>query len=281
MYNPEFNFSGARMAPETKKEHMEEAEARNFAEKAIFETTLEHAKLCCVDGRYEQSESEAISMAGGAAGLLESALAAANDLERQYNVHISDDRIRDIVFNAVDQKDNFKYHSDEKHDLDGCGHNKRCITRSTEYNVTPEQSQFIKNTLVELQDTGVPPVKLKGEHAEKAVFIELLKNFNPDNKDAKIFGMHHKVELEGQEVQAFIYSATLVEYILEKLAGEIHENLGPAASITKEQILEVLKKEEAHQRGITVKELALDKGLPVYEVTIDESGQVSEFKKIA
>lgn len=246
---------------------MSEAEVREFTTNSLFKVTEETEGLCCVDGRYATGQTKAVSLAGGAAGLLGAAMAAANEL---INISVSDEQILEAVLRVIDGKEKFAYHSDTHHGLEGCGHNARCMSRSEAYGLTTEQSAFIKQVLEGLQSRGIAPVELQGDHEEAAVIIVKLED------SAAHYSLHHQTEVQGKTTQAFIYTETLVADMLKRLAKEIAKEVSTPA----DNILKLLQEKEAWQRNITVKELALDKGKPVFEILIDSTGKVKEIKKI-
>lgn len=259
---------------------MNEIEVRRFAEKALFKITTEHHGVSCVDGRYKPHHTKATSLAGAGAGLLGTSLAVANEIQKRYGAILANEQVRDAVFELLGGKHRFSYHSDTDHGLNGCGHNARCISRSEEYGLTAEQSQFLKETLENLQNENIHPVELAGAHEEEAVIIVSMPKYDPTNPQSSTYSMHHQVEIDGKNTQAFIYTDTLVADVLKKLAKQLSGALPNDTNITIEDIYKLLQEKEAHQRSITVKELALDKGKPVYQVKINSDGKVIELNKI-
>lgn len=262
--NPEFRLSLEEVA--------------EFAAKTIFKVTATNKFASCVDGRYPEGEAGAIALAGADTGFLEAAFAAVNELKLKNSVYLSDEAILNTIYALIGGKDKFQYHSDDRAGHDGCGHNKRATTRAADYGLTEEQAHLIKQTLQELETEGVKPTVLTGDHAEAAVLVISLTEYEPTNPERPAYSLHHQADFEGKSIQAFVYNQTLVTERLYKLADLLHEQL---PNITTEDIFAALAKAEATQRGITVKELALDKGLGVYNIVIDKTGNIIETVQIA
>lgn len=253
-------------------------EATEFATRATFKVTAANKFSSCVDGRYPEGEAGAIALAGADTGVLEAAFAAVNELQAEQGANLSDEAILNTVYTLVGGKDKFQYHSDDHAGHDGCGHNKRATTRASDYGLTEAQAQLISRTLQDLEAENIKPTELKGSHAEAAVLVVSLPEYDPTDPERPAYSLHHQTEFEGEPIQAFVYNQTLVNERLHKLAELLHEQL---ANTPVENIFAALAKAEAAQRSITVKELALDKGLSVYNIVINKNGAVSEATQIA
>ncbi|MBM3261487.1 hypothetical protein FJY93_03650, partial [Candidatus Kaiserbacteria bacterium] len=141
------------------------SEAESFAKKAVREATPADMRGRCVDGRTEAGEGSGVyAMAGGDAGLLGVALAAAERLRGQ-GVAITDEQVRDAVFETIGGKESFSYHTDD-HTPDGqygCAHCKFMLReRSAEYGLSEDQVRFMEATLADLSDQRVKPMPLRG-----------------------------------------------------------------------------------------------------------------------
>lgn len=253
-------------------------EAREFATKATFKVTAANKFASCVDGRYPEGEAGAIALAGADTGVLEAAFAAVNELKTEQGANLSDEAILNTVYTLVGGKQKFQYHSDDHAGHDGCGHNKRATTRAADYGLTETQAQLITRTLQELETEHIKPTELRGDHAEAAVLVVSVPGYDPADPERPAFSLHHQTEFDGEPIQAFVYNQTLVNERLHILAELLHEQL---TNTPVENIFAALTKAEAAQRSITVKELALDKGLSVYNIVINKDGAVSETTQIA
>ena len=182
------------------------------------------------------------------------------------------------MYELAGGKEKFQYHSDDHAELNGCGHNMRATTRAQEYGLTAEQAQFILHTLQELQEQGIAPTVLTGKHEESAVFIVSTPEYNAADPESAVFSMHHQVTQGDKTVQAFVYHQTLVTEKLHKLA-EILKRQIPNPEITTENLYSLLAESEESQRMLTVTDLA--KGLRVYSVQINKSGEIQELTQVA
>lgn len=253
---------------------MNEQQARDFAQQTVFSVTPSNNFASCVDGRYTPEQTGAIAMAGADAGLLLAGLATATAIQREMGITIPDEVVLEAAYEAVGGKLNFKYHSDTHAGLLGCGHNKLAITNYESYGLTAEQATFFKATLETLQTAGIAPTKLEGDHQEKAVLIIELPEYKPEETTNATYSLYHQKEIDGQTVQAFVYNKTLTTKCLQEFAKTLKAQLESELNLTHIKIFERLATAEENQRNLTVKTLALDKGIPVYTTIIDNEGSI-------
>lgn len=251
-----------------------------FAEQALFQVKPENKHASCVDGRYEIGTAGAIAIAGADTGFLEAALAAGNQLRERGHTIPDDQTMLDLVFSACGGKQKFQYHTDDHAGLNGCGHNLRAVTRASEYGLTSEQATLITETLTQLQAEGITPTELHGGHAEAGVLVVNLPEYQPDNPEAPAYSLHHQAMVNSILTQAFVYNQTLVQERFHLLAKLIITTT-PATDLTEEMVFAALTHAEESQRTLTVKDLALSKGLRAYSLDINSSGAITQITQIA
>lgn len=246
-------------------------EAQAYVQGALREAKPEDMRARCIDGRYPEG-SAAIAMPGGDAGLFAVGLAAARRM-RAEGGNISDEAVRDAVFETVGGKTKFNFHTDN-HTMekggeirfDGCGHCRLLKERLQDYQLDKQQADFFAQTLEEVNAEGVQPDVLEGSHAERAVMIVSTKNAN-----GKAWALDSQTRLNGAaETQAFVYESTLAQKRFDTLAA----NLAKATGAEQERLATYMQEIGQKQLALTAEVLAAH--LPVFQVTVDgESGEYS------
>src|SRR3989344_8385685 len=241
------------------------AEAHEYVRGALRETRPEDMRARCIDGRYPQG-SPAIAMPGWDAGLLAVGLATARRL-RSKNVKVSNEEVRDAVFNVIGGKKNFNYHTDahtmEKSGearFDGCGHCRLLKMHTNDYLIDEEQGRFFARTLEEVSDAGVQPDVLEGQHAERAVMLVRSKS----GANGRTWALDSQAKQGIHPTQVFVYETDLANNRFKALS----EALGKATGAEQGMIAEHMSEIAQTQLELTAKALA--SGLPVYQVTVDD-----------
>lgn len=247
---------------------MNEQDVLQFVDAAKYEVT-EHNQLArCVDGRYQNLENfPAIAKPGGDAGDVLAAFAALNRL----NLDIDPGRVIDLVVSVAGGNKNFSFHTDQHAEHDsgvpgmGCGHLKQAQLDPDSYLVKPSQIDFIFNQLPHLLEQGARQEVLQGDHQEQAVVVV----------DSQNFSIKPLLGSGSEEIQeVFVYQKTLHEQQLSKLAQLLQETILETGQVVEQQdVLVALHESFQQQLGQTLQRLAKD--LPVYQVSINELGEVS------
>lgn len=254
-------------------------QAETFVGKALREARAQDMEGRCIDGRYEPG-SGAISMAGGDAGLLAVGLALAERLRAEGEADITNELVLETVLETIGGKERFHYHSDTHNNgnFDGCGHCRLLKTLPEAYGMAPEQGQFLQETLAALNEEGIGPKVLKGDHEERAVFITQRVNNLQEKRPltteevndpaTKAWVLDSQTVLPGESdaSQAFVYRRGMVDMRLRAFAKALEKRL-PGFELSDEQLVLRLKEVEQKHLSLTTTELA--KGKPVYMVYID------------
>lgn len=235
-----------------------------------FFITSDNLQSRCVDGRPAISEvSEklpGISKPGADVGDLMIIFGSLNLL----NLKIDPQTVLEILVNTNGGAQNFKFHTDSHAEEKqvgpglGCGHINKALAEPFDYNLTAEQTDFIKSILPNLLEKGAKQVVLDGGHEEQAVLVIDSKNYG--------------VKPYNEESQAFIYQQTLHQQQLDRLAKPLAEYLNSVNQpVEVAELRNTIDKIFAIQLGATLSRIA--KGLPIYHVKIDEAGaiKVSDF----
>lgn len=249
------------------------AEASLFAEKALREIRRDDMRARCIDGRYPEG-SAAIAMPGGDAGLLAAGLGLAHRM-RGKGIEVSNEAIRDAVFQVIGGKEKFNYHTDQhalEHSgtaFDGCGHCRLLAGDPNSYFLDREQVDFFRKTIEGLKAEGIKPDVLSGDHRERAVMV--IRSAN--NASGKVWALDGQAKLDSGATQVFVYQSDLAEQRFAELA----KVLAGTSSEAKEHQVEIedtLKRIAEIQLQRTKEALAED--LPLYTITIDgETGKFS------
>jgi len=223
----------------------------SFVSKNII-STKEGRK--CVDGRYEDDEySGMIARAGADFGYVMAMLGY--NLEQKLNLSV--EQCVDIVYKSIiDLEGTFYMHTDTHADPTipysiGCGHASKAM--SQEYALTfgldPEQVQKALLLLKDSPERPVTLVTLQGDHAEEGVLIIKNEDYTVNSKD--------------DEHMYFIYDKKRDDLFLKDLVEKIGMD---------QLVYENFQRVSTLQLGATLQALA--KGLPIFEVTIDEEHDI-------
>lgn len=261
-------------------------QAKAFAQGALKEASAPQlVSSRCVDGRNPQ-ESAATAMAGGDAGLLSIGLALANQLRAQGKSALTDDAVLRAVFATLGSGDMevgkraFHSHTDthNKGNFDGCGHCKLMKKSPVLYGMTDGQATFLEAIQRQLKTEGVEPVRLAGEHEERAVFdVVYVNNLNdkqaltPEEMDASgfrhwTFNAQTTMPGDTDASQAFVHHRSLTAKRLRDFGRQIISQI-PALGLSEQDLLSQLTNIEQEQLTLTVTQLAKNK--PVYVVYVD------------
>ncbi len=216
----------------------------------------------CVDGRYENiDDMPLLAKPGADAGDLMIAFGALNDLK----LSLPNERVLQTVLDVVGGAANFRFHTDD-HAGEvpgmGCGHIKQAKLDPIAYGLEQSQIDYIYDELPRLLDQGAEQITLHGDHAEQAVIVV----------DSETHGLVPLVRTDEGLQEAFIYQQTLHQGQLRTLVRLLHEASVEAGHTVEEQQVSVSATNVfAKQLGQTLDRLA--KGLPIYNVHINSSGQ--------
>ncbi len=240
-----------------------------FVNQNKFLITPANLQSRCVDGRSPENENPdripAIAKPGGDVGEVITTFGALNKLGQK----LPEQEVLDSVVEAVGGLANFKFHTDihaeEKNAGTGlgCGHIRETVLDPYDYELTPEQTAFIKGILPDLLEKGAKQVVLTGDHEEEAVLVI----------DSKYFGVRPNGLLGNERVQVFSYQAPLHAEQLDKLSEILSKKLRATGQEVDEVLLrKTLDEVFKIQLDETLDRLAKDK--PRFVVQIDEPGNV-------
>lgn len=222
----------------------------------------------CIDGRYPNSiETPALAVPGADTGALAFLYAAANTCGFQ----VDPDRSFAALNKIIGGVKNFSFHTDSrsyKLGETGCGHIK-CMTNSQEaYSLTDVDMQVLNRQLEFARQNGATETILQGDHQEAAVLqIKGKWGVQPQG--------YFESERGPLGIQVFVFHSSLVDSRNKEWARLLVENKAVELpdGLDEEYLYQMISSTAEDHLMETAGKLA--KGLPMFEVVFDESGNFS------
>jgi len=221
----------------------------------------------CIDGRYANEKNlPALAFPGADAGELALILGTANC----YGFEVDRKKIYRSLVEVIGGEKNLCFHTDSHGDtgkvLAGCGHIKQMSLTPSDYQMTQEEIEFIKNTFNQAVKRGVVENILQGDHMEGAV-VYIKGNYG--------IYPQYTLKMEGEReinTQIFEYHQSLVDERHQVLCNTwLRDKAVKLPDGCDENYLYQVLSETADAQTLeTVKRLA--KGLPIYQVNFDDGG---------
>ncbi len=219
----------------------------------------------CVDGRYENDpDLPALAIPGADAGQLSLIFAAANI----YGLEVDREKVYEALVEVVGDEKNLRMHTDShaKGMMEGCGFIKQTDVDPEGFNLTKEDTDFIKEKFEKAKKKGAKEVVLEGEHREGAVVLV--------RGDWSLRTRHFFEMKEGRVLsQIFVFQQTLV--------NERHKQL--AKKLLEKKAFKTLKENDADYLYMILSETAeshlfeiarrLAEDLPILEVEFNDVGE--------
>lgn len=208
----------------------------------------------CVDGRYQHDEySGMIARPGADFGYVMAMLGYNNEQKLGLTV---EDCVKHVYDAIIALDGTFYMHTDTHEDNDlpyslGCGHAFKPTNQdlAMTYGLEASEVQQAITLLKNSADMPVTMVMLPGEHKEEGVLIVKNEDYSVHSQD--------------DEHMYFIYDKKRDDLFLKELVEKI---------AVDELVYENFQRVSTLQLGATLQALA--KGLPIYEVTIDETQDI-------
>ncbi len=250
------------------KEMMGTEQALEFVRGAKFRPTeVSQWQARCVDGRYNgEAASAARSMPGGDAGMLMVGIAAIRDLKNESLLPRERVRVDKALKDLLKSHGvKFAMHTDDHHEDDGhnpacgCGHCNNAFADPSSYGLGPRDTLHIQTKLSELdEDDKAELTELEGQHDERAVIV-VRGNW----------GVLSKAHVQGEERQAFVLQQDFQDAALDEFAQRLAVKFDLDEETVRQKVREVAAKQLLETLG------RIAKGVPIFEVEIDDEGEVA------
>ncbi|MBI5004010.1 hypothetical protein HZC00_02875 [Candidatus Kaiserbacteria bacterium] len=212
-------------------------------------------KRTCSDDRVEEDDG-ATAVFGADGGALADMLVLIRELNDQ-GIRIAQKDAIDAFFETVGGSPRFCYHTDEETDGKdgrGCAHCRLVQEQSKRYGLTPELADLFRQTLLNVE---ARPDVLKGKH-EPVMLLSLYQTsaIKLDGSGALI--LDHRMHVDGQQVQAFVYRPDLMWRQINSLAGTLMRYSSTLRSLgmTEDMIAGRLWNIQRHSFAVTAGEIA-------------------------
>jgi|GEM_PF-2855432 hypothetical protein len=241
--------------------------AGSFTTHGLREATFaELNRRVCSDDRPDLQTSGAVQGFGADGSHLVNGLAVAKHLREKRGMPVDYDQVVAAWLRACGGSANVCYHTDTEtpgKDGMGCAFCREAQQYPDEHGMDRDLGKLFVQTLL---DAKAFPDVLFGPHDPSAfIVMRHRRGIGKDGSGAMI--LDHRVVLDGTPIQAFIYSADLVEWHLRRLAHEMLTSVKALGSFSEEELLALLRDREHKnaQRTLGV----VGKGLPSYLAVVD------------
>lgn len=239
-------------------------QVQEFVDKAAFDIPVGQLEgknvfrlaTACIDGRRPKGEKELppeLSIPGADEGILATILGVCNKLGLPLDLK---EKMIERYIEKRGGLEKLRFHTDvhHEHDATGCGHFRLSKEKPAEYGLTAADIRLIEVNLERIGNKGKEI--LSGEHEECAVIAVNVENI----------GLRHQVG----DSMMFVYNATLHRKLLGLLAEEFAVGFSLDLETLRRAFFEVNEK----QLSVTVRTLALSKGLRVFSVERGRAGRL-------